>query len=100
MELDKYPVVHPQVASRTVEGSAIIVLADTGQVKMFNPVGTRVWELADGKRSVRDIVSSIVEEFAVDYPEAERDVLEFLQQLVEAQALSVHDQPINVKQDA
>lgn len=97
MDYNKYPVVHPQVASRTVEGSAIIVLADSGLVNMLNPVGTRIWELADGKRSVREIVNSIVEEFAVDYSEAERDVLEFVQQLVQAQALTLHDEPIVTK---
>ena len=87
MDPNKYPAVHPQVASRTVDGSAIVVLADSGEVKILNAVGTRVWELVDGERTVQQIIDLIIDEFEVPNDQAQQDVVEFLQQLDKAHAI-------------
>ena len=89
----KYPVPHAQVASRVVDGTAVIVLADSGEVSMLNSVGTRVWELVDGKRSVRDIANAIIAEYDVTAETAERDVASFMQLLIDAKAVTLQDQP-------
>jgi hypothetical protein len=65
-------------AARTIEGEAFIVNAETSELHNLNPVGTRVFELVDGARTVKDIVEAIVEEYEVDHDTAERDVAEFL----------------------
>lgn len=96
MDSTSYPVPHPQVATRVVDGSAIIVLADSGEVTVLNPVGTRIWELVDGTRSVREIADAIQAEFEVSQEDAQRDVQEFLQTLVDAKAVEVNSQPRNV----
>lgn len=93
MDLSKYPAPHPQVAARVVDGSAVIVLADAGEVNVLNPVGTRVWELVDGAHSVREIASTIETEYGVSSQEARQDVEVFLQQLLDAQALTLQDHP-------
>lgn len=93
MDLNKYPVLHPQVATRTVDGEAVIVLADSGQVNVLNPVGTRMWELMDGKRNIQQIVDAICEEFDVSEEEAKRDLEEFLQQLIDVNAIVLQEQP-------
>ena len=87
MNLTSVPTMHPQVAERTVDGTAVIVLADLGEVKILNPVGTRVWESVDGKRTVQQIVDMIVAEFEVAASQAQEDVVDFLQQLVDVQAI-------------
>lgn len=87
MELTDYPVPHAQVAARIVDDAAVIVLADAGEVNVLNPVGTRIWELVDGTHSVQEIIATIAAEYAVSAEDAARDVEEFLQQLVEAQAV-------------
>lgn len=93
MNLSHYPVPHPQVAARIVDGSAVIVLADSGEVNVLNPVGSRVWELIDGTRSGQAIVQSIVAEYAVTPEQAARDVEAFLQTLLDANAITLHAQP-------
>jgi hypothetical protein len=93
MDFAKYPVLHPQVATRIVEGEALIVLADSGQVNVLNPVGTRMWELMDGTRSVQQIADTICDEFDVAEDEAKRDLEEFVQQLIESNAIVLQDQP-------
>lgn len=93
IDLKKYPLAHPQVAARVVDGSAVIVLADSGQVNVLNPIGTRVWELADGTRSGQDIVNALVAEYTVSADTAMRDVEQFVQSLVDANVLTLQDQP-------
>jgi hypothetical protein len=61
MDANKYPVAHPQVAARIVDGAAVIVLDDSGTVTVLNEVGTR-WELIDGTRSVGAIAQAIESE--------------------------------------
>jgi hypothetical protein len=89
MNLTDIPVPHPQVAARTVDGSAVIVLADTGEVTVLNPVGTRVWELVDGLRSVGDIARMIEAEYEVGWEQAQQDVYDFVKTLAEAGAITL-----------
>ncbi len=93
MDWSKYPAPHPQVAARTVDEAAVIVLADSGEVTVLNAVGTRVWELADGSRSIAEIIAAIEAEYEVTAEQAQRDVTDFLQTLNEAGALLLADAP-------
>ncbi len=88
---DKYPVLHPQVAARIIDGEAVIVLPQSGQVTVLNEVGSRIWELIDGTRSVGEITEIIVAEYDVTAEQAERDVAEFIQELVENKMLVLAD---------
>ncbi len=96
METNKYPAPHPQVAARIVDGSAVIVLSDSGTVTVLNEVGTRVWELIDGARSVGAIAQTIESEYEVSLEQATQDVDELLQQLLDAQAIVLKDSPVLV----
>ena len=87
MDWSSRPTPHPQTAARIVDGSAVIVLADTGQVNVLNSVGTRVWELCDGSRSARQIAETLAAEFQVTPEQALSDTAEFLETLVRAQAV-------------
>ena len=49
----------------------------------------RIWELLDGKRAVMDIRDIIVDEFEVDPEEAQKDIVEFFQQLQEIGGVKV-----------
>lgn len=93
IDLAKYPVPHPQVAARVVDGTAVIVMASSGEVVMLNAMGSRIWELLDGSRTVQDIIHTIVSEYDVTEQQAHQDVEEFLQKLMEASALVFHDNP-------
>ncbi len=94
MDLSSYVVPHPQVAARIVDDAAVVVLADAGELNVLNPVGTRVWELADGSRTVQEIVDEIVAEFDVAAETAAQDVTEFLEELVSTKALLLQRTPV------
>ena len=70
-------------ASRLIAGEAVILSLDTKVLRGLNAVGSRVWDLIDGRRSVEDIVGVIVAEFDVTQPQAAADVGAFLRELVD-----------------
>jgi len=87
ISLDKIPIPKTGVVGRVLENQdpakteAVIVLPDKGQVKVLNEVGTRIWSLIDGKRTISDIIATIVKEYEVDINVAENDVILFLTDL-------------------
>jgi hypothetical protein len=89
---EKYPVLHPQVAARIIDGEAVIVLPESGQVNVLNEVGSRIWELIDGTRSVGEITEIIVAEYDVTAEQAERDISDFIQELVDNKMLVLADE--------
>jgi hypothetical protein len=83
VSLESYP--HPTATARgrLLEREAVIVLPDKGQVKVLNEVGARIWALADGSRSVREIAAEIARLYDVSPAQAETDTVLFLQELRE-----------------
>ena len=94
MDPSNYPIPHPQAAARVVDGTAVIVLADSGMVKLLNPVGTRIWELVDGSRSIQQIIDVVFQEFQVARSQVEQDVVDFLHELQEMQAINIQSYPL------
>ncbi len=79
-----------RIASRVVQGRAVVVLIDTRQLHTLNDVGTFVWEaLEPGERSVADLVTSVVDAFEVERDVATRDVQRFLEEMWSIGALTV-----------
>jgi hypothetical protein len=58
------------------------MLADDSEIQVLNQVGSRIFELADGNRSVSEIAQAIATEYQVDEAQAQQDTLVFLRQLV------------------
>jgi hypothetical protein len=78
ISLDSILYQNPNVVSRVVENEAVLIIPEQGEVKVLNEVGSRIWELVDGKRSIQDISSLICQEFDVDQGTAEHDTLKFI----------------------
>jgi hypothetical protein len=77
-----------RTACRVIDGKAVVITIDQNQLHVLNSVGTRVWELADG-RSFEQIVSGIVDEFEVEPARARPDVQSFVEQLLALGALQL-----------
>jgi len=81
MEISRPPRRNPTAGFRVFEGEATIVLPDGSFIKVLNEVGSRVWDLMDGARSVQEIAAVIAGEFETSTEAAERDVREFVEEL-------------------
>ena len=79
--LQRRPVHHPRTASRVFSGEAVIITAAENKVRMLNPVGSRIWELADGTRTVTEIVQVLTTEYDVDPAHAEQATLDLVSAL-------------------
>jgi len=73
----------PKSAWRIIEGEAVILSMDTKVLRGLNPVGSRIWDLIDGQRSLEDIVAVIVQEFDVAPGQAAQDVEAFIRDLLD-----------------
>lgn len=90
LEIDEatVPLRESRVANRVVEGVAVVVVLDSQRVYRLDPVGTRIWELCDG-RSCGQICDQLVAEFEVARTEAFADLADFVRQLHGVGALSL-----------
>lgn len=76
------PAHHPRVAARVYSGEAVILSPAENMVRMLNPVGSRIWELVDGTRTVDEIAMVLTTEYEVTYPQAVQSTEEFVETLV------------------
>lgn len=78
---------HEQTAGRVIDGEAVLMLSDANEIVVLNHVGARIYELADGARTVATIAATITAEYAVSAESAEADVSAFIADLVAQQIL-------------
>ncbi|MCX6032229.1 MAG: PqqD family protein [Chloroflexi bacterium] len=83
MQLNDVPAHAPGVVSRLIDGEAVIVHPRQGVVRVLNGVGSRLWELADGRRSAAELAEAITREYEVDGARASAETLAFLTDLAE-----------------
>ena len=74
------------IVSRRIGDEYILVpirqdVGDLESIYTLNESGALIWELIDGKLKVGEIKESLVEAFEVEPEEAEKDLIEHLQQL-------------------
>jgi hypothetical protein len=78
-----------RTASRVFSGEAVVVTPAENMLRMFNTVGSRIWELADGHRTVDDIVDALVLEYDVSPETARLSVNRFLGELASEGLISL-----------
>lgn len=74
------------LVSRDIAGESIIVpirghVGDLEGVYTLNEVAARIWQLIDGRTSVREILDTVTREYDVGIEEAVKDLLDFFQDL-------------------
>ena len=82
----------PRTAARVVEGRALVIVIDDRKLHALNGVGTRVWELADG-RTLGEIADALVAEFEVTRDVALADARQFVSELIALGAMRAGSAP-------
>ena len=91
--LEKCFIQDPSLVFRKIADECLLVpirqnAEDLDSIFLLNEVGSRIWELLDGRTSLKEIQEAIVAEFEVSEPEAAADVVDFVQQLQEIGAVA------------
>ena len=85
-----------RVAARSLDGEMMIMSALNSTLFTLNPMGTIVWQSADGRTPLEEIVErKIFAEFEVDRTEAMNDVENFVNDLASHGILIVSAEPID-----
>jgi coenzyme PQQ biosynthesis protein PqqD len=74
---------------RIIEDEAILVNIDNEMVIHLNQVAAEIWSTMDGKKTVREIVDAVHGMFKADRPTIEKDVVKFIDELLEKNAATV-----------
>jgi pyrroloquinoline quinone biosynthesis protein D len=81
MDASSRPRRRDDVLAQAAGDTVVLLTRDTGQYYTLNEVGGRIWELADGARTVSDIAQVLAEEYEAPAAEIEIDALEILDEL-------------------
>lgn len=84
---DDKPRTRPGLAERIIDGEALIVNAEGGEILVLNDVGAFIWTRLDGSHDVASLVADVLDEFDVDPAAARADVEAFLDSLSQRNAL-------------
>lgn len=77
-----------RTAARVVDGRAVVIVIDERKLHTLNDVGTRIWQLADG-RTIGEIAECLTREFDVTREKAVADTCRFVGELHAVGALRV-----------
>ena len=92
---EKYIARSSAIAARLIGGEMMIMSAVDSTFFTLNEVATVIWQAADGRTPLSDIVASrICLEFEVDAEQAGRDAEQFVSDLSQHGILLVSEKPI------
>lgn len=70
-----------RAAYRVIDNEAMVVTPGSNKLYVFNLVGSRIWEMANGEIGIREMAKAICEEFNVTYEQALKDAIEFAEEI-------------------
>jgi len=86
----------PGVAWRRLEDEVIVLSGSDSSLFILNAVAGEIWEAADGKTTLSDIVvRRIIPGFEVEFEQAYEDAAEFVRALADEGILLVSSQPLD-----
>jgi hypothetical protein len=89
---DTFPRRSENIVFRKVAGEYILVpiaasAADVESIFNLNKTGAAIWEKLDGKKSLKDIIADIQEEYEVEDYRLERDIISFVDEMIAAKLI-------------
>lgn len=81
--LNAVPVKSAHTASQVIGGEAVILDIPGKTLRGLNAVGSRIWELVDGTRTLNEIAQVVAREYGRADTELQQDVVVFFGELAE-----------------
>jgi hypothetical protein len=85
------------VVSRRIAGETLIVpvrgkVGDLASIYSFNQTGSLIWQSLESPKSASELTSIVEQEYAVGHEQAERDVKQFLHDMLTVDLVQLHDE--------
>jgi hypothetical protein len=93
-EMNRYPVIDPELTWRLLDGDAVIVSPASGEIRVLNHVGTEIWQLLANGRSPAHIQQTIATQYNLPPTQAAQDLDAFLDDLA-ARGLITWQTPVS-----
>jgi len=78
---ENFPRRGEQVIAQKASNDLLLFNIEDGNYYSLNEIGSRIWELCDGTRSVPELVEALAAEYEAPSEELEKDVTELLESL-------------------
>jgi hypothetical protein len=66
-----------------VDGELVMMNIETGSYASMNETGKSIWEALEENKSVESVLNTLTEEYDISLETAQKDVVPFLDQLIE-----------------
>lgn len=73
------------ILSSEIDDEVVLMSMDTDKYYGLDPIASRIWKLLQQPCTLRQMCEKLMTEFKVDARTCQRDVLEFVQKLADAQ---------------
>jgi Coenzyme PQQ synthesis protein D (PqqD) len=98
--IEKYIARSSQIAARLLGGEMMVMSAVDSTFFTLNEVATAIWQAADGRTTLSEIVArNVYDKFDVDLQIAHRDAEQFVDELSQHGVLLVSDRPFDISAD-
>lgn len=82
LELDHIVMQSDGFLASNMNDEKVMMSVESGKYYNLGSIGGRIWELIESPTSVRQVVTSLREEYEIDQDACERQVLSFLQTML------------------
>lgn len=79
-----------EIDDTDLDGEKVMMNLDKGEYFMMNEVGSRIWEIISEPINVKEIISTLRNEYEVDEETCKDTVIEFLGRLNHADLISIN----------
>jgi len=86
--METFPVIHPELIWRLLDGEVVIVSPATGEIRVLNQVGAAIWQQLVTGSQVEEITKTLVQQYALSPQQAEADVCAFLDDLTNRELIT------------
>ena len=84
---------HPDVQYSLLDDEAVLLNLHTGFYHSLNPLGTTIWTMCDGSRSLKEILTSICSRYDVQEDTAKHDLIQLMTQLNQEGLVDLRSEP-------
>ena len=86
--MNHYPVIHPELTWRLLDGEAVIVSPTSGEIRVLNHVGAEIWQLLANGLQVKEIEQVLINQYDLSPQQATIDVSAFLDDLKDRELIT------------